>query len=299
MWKIERNIDMKILVLGASGMLGNAVYRLLSEKSGLEVRGTVRSTAAMRNFRSELAGNLICGVDVEQSDALIGLLERERPTVVINCVGLVKQLADAENPLNAVPINTLLPHRLAKICALLGARLVHVSTDCVFSGAKGGYTEDDLPDAVDLYGRSKQLGEVAYPNSVTLRTSIIGHELQSSHGLINWFLQQETRCKGYTNAIFSGLPTVVLARVIRDYVLCNPSLQGIYHVAAMPISKFALLTTVAEIYQKKITIEPDNALVIDRSLDGSRFRQATGFVAGAWTGLIKEMYEFERKTANV
>ena len=296
---MERNIDMKILVLGASGMLGNAVYRLLSENPGLEVRGTVRSAAATRNFQPELAGNLISGVDVEQSDALIGLLERERPAVVINCVGLVKQLADAENPLNAVPINTLLPHRLAKICSLLGARLVHVSTDCVFSGTKGGYTEEDQPDAVDLYGRSKQLGEVAYPNSVTLRTSIIGHELQGAHGLINWFLLQGAKCKGYTNAVFSGLPTVVLARVIRDHVLPNPSIRGIYHVAAQPISKFDLLTTVADVYQKKITIEPDSALVIDRSLNGSKFQQATGFVAGEWADLIKEMYDFERKTANV
>lgn len=290
---------MKLLVLGASGMLGNAVFRLLSDEPDLVVTGTLRSAAAKRSFEPELAANLISGIDVEQSDALLGLFEREKPDVVINCVGLVKQLAEAENPLNAVPINTLLPHRIARICGLMGARLVHVSTDCVFSGAKGGYVETDPPDATDLYGRSKQLGEVEYAHSITLRTSIIGHELQSTHGLVNWFLAQEGQCRGFTKAVFSGLPTVVLARIIRDHVLPNPALHGIYHVAAKPIAKFDLLTLIAQVYGKRIAIEPDCRLVIDRSLNGAKFRDATGFVADEWHVLIKEMHDFERKIQNV
>ena len=150
--------------------------------------------------------------------------------------------------MQAIPINSLLPHRLARLCELSGARLVHISTDCIFAGDKGGYLETDPSDAIDLYGRSKFLGEVSYRNSVTLRTSIIGHELQSSHGLINWFLAQDKQCKGFSQAIFSGLPTVVLAGIIRDVVIPNEDLFGVYHVASQPISKYNLLKLVADVY---------------------------------------------------
>ncbi len=186
---------MKILVLGASGMLGNAVIRVLSEKSDWQVYGTVRSEGANRHFHPDIAGRLLAGVDVEQHDSLVQAFTRVRPDAVINCVGLVKQLAEADDPLQAVPINTLLPHRLARLCELTSARLVHMSTDCVFSGTKGAYRESDPSDAKDLYGRSKFLGEVDYSHAVTLRTSIIGHELQSAHGLVGWFLSQQGSCR--------------------------------------------------------------------------------------------------------
>ena len=164
---------MKILVLGANGMLGNAMIRVLSEKADYQVHGTVRSESSKRFFGADIAQRLLSGVDVEQHDSLLQAFIRIRPDVVINCVGLIKQLADAEDPLQAIPINSLLPHRLARLCELSGARLVHMSTDCVFAGDKGGYRESDPSDAKDLYGRSKFLGEVAYPHTITLRTSII------------------------------------------------------------------------------------------------------------------------------
>lgn len=283
---------MKILVLGASGMLGNAVVRVLSEKADWQVFGTIRSGSAMRFFRKDVAERLLSGVDVQQQDSLTQAFIRVRPDVVINCIGLVKQLAEADDPLQAVPINTLLPHRLAKLCELSGARLVHMSTDCVFSGEKGGYRESDPSDAKDLYGKSKYLGEVDYPHAITLRTSIIGHELQSTHGLVDWFLSQQGKCKGYTRAIFSGVPTVVLARIIRDIVIQHSELHGVYQVAAKPISKYDLLKLVAEVYGKEITIEPDDRVVIDRSLNAERFRKATGYIAPEWSEMIKSMYSY-------
>ena len=283
---------MKVLVLGVSGMLGNAVFRLLADSPGFEVLGTARSAAVASRFREDLRPRILAGVDVEQFDSLTRTFAAARPDVVINCIGLVKQLAEADDPLAALPINSILPHRLARLCDVAGARLVHVSTDCVFLGSRGLYKESDPPDARDLYGRSKLLGEVDYPHAITLRTSIIGHELGSAHGLVGWFLSQTGSVRGYTKAIFSGLPTVELAAVIRDRVLVAPSLHGVYHVAAAPIAKYELLRLVASAYGKSTEIMPDDRVVIDRSLDGSGFRAATGYEAPPWPELVRRMHEF-------
>jgi len=290
--KLTRSSDSRVLVLGASGMLGNAVLRLFAGSEGFDARGTVRSSASARLLPQELRGRLEAGVDVENPDSLAGVLARVRPQVVINCVGVVKQLAEADDPLAAIPINALLPHRLARLCAVADARLVHVSTDCVFSGTRGLYTEADFPDANDLYGRSKYLGEVDYPHAVTVRTSIIGHELDSAHGLVGWFLSQSGPVRGFRRAVFSGLPTVELARVIRDHVLPRPELRGVHHVSAEPINKYELLKLVAEAYGKSIEIQPDDRLVIDRSLDSRRFRGLTGYAPRSWPELVRSMHQF-------
>lgn len=284
---------MRILVLGVSGMLGNAMLRVLSENADHEVRGTARSAIMKKHFTSPLAEKVVVGVDVENADSLVRVFNELRPEVVINCIGLVKQLAEADDPLAALPINALLPHRLARLCGLLGARLVHVSTDCVFNGAKGNYVESDPSDAEDLYGKSKYLGEVTYPHTITLRTSIIGHEISGNHGLVGWFLAQQGHVKGYRNAIFSGLPTVELSRVVRDFVLVRPALCGLYHVAAAPIAKYDLLQLVASAYGKEIDIVPDDRVTIDRSLDASRFRAATGYIAPSWPELVSRMRDFK------
>jgi dTDP-4-dehydrorhamnose reductase len=281
-----------VLVLGASGMLGNAVMRLCSQSEGIRVVGTVRSGRAGRLLPADLRGSLLEGVDVEHFDSLARAIAAARPGVVINCIGVVKQLAEADDPLTALPINSMLPHRLARLCDLAGARLVHISTDCVFSGKKGMYAESDFPDADDLYGRSKYLGEVDYPNAITLRTSIIGHELEGARSLLCWFLAQTGSVRGFTKAVFSGLPTVELARIIRDVVLPRPELHGLYHVSASPIDKYSLLNLVAQTYAKAITIEPSDQLVIDRSLDSTRFRTATGYRPPEWPELVRSMCEF-------
>jgi dTDP-4-dehydrorhamnose reductase len=186
----------------------------------------------------------------------------------------------------------MLPHRLARLCDLAGARLVHVSTDCVFSGTKGMYTESDFPDANDLYGRSKYLGEVDYPNAITLRTSIIGHELEGARSLLCWFLAQSNSVRGFTKAVFSGVPTVEMARIIRDFVLPRPELHGLYHVSVAPISKYELLKLVAQTYGTLTAIEPSDQVVIDRSLDSTRFRASTGYRPPAWPELVRTMCEF-------
>lgn len=283
---------MNILILGASGMLGNAMIRVLSEKSDWRVHGTVRTESSRKFFRPEIAERLLSGVDVEHHDFLLQAFIRTRPDVVVNCIGLIKQLEDAEDPFQAISINSLLPHRLARLCELSGARLVHIGTDCVFAGDSGEYRESDLSDARDLYGRSKFLGEVVYPHTVTLRTSMIGHELQSAHGLVDWFLAQQERCNGFTKAIFSGLPTVVLAQIVRDIVIPRTDLHGVYHVAAQPISKYDLLKLIAEVYGKQIEITPSDKLVVDRSLNAERFRDATGYVPASWPELIKLMHTY-------
>jgi dTDP-4-dehydrorhamnose reductase len=278
-------------------MLGNVMLRVMAETAEHDVRATARSPAVRRHFEPALAERIVTGVDVENFDALAAIFAEVRPDVVVNCIGLVKQLAQGRDPLQALPINSLLPHRLARLCALVGARLIHVSTDCVFSGRKGGYRESDPSDAEDFYGKSKFLGEVAYPNTITLRTSIIGHELQSAHGLIDWFLAQQRECSGYRRAIFSGVPTVILARIIRDVVIPLPELYGVYHVAAHPISKYELLRLVAEAYGKQIEIVPDDQVAIDRSLNAERFFAATGYAPSDWPELIRSMHDYRQARA--
>lgn len=282
----------KVLVLGASGMLGNAVLRMLSQIDGYIVTGTIRSEQTIDLLPKKVRNLVVCGIDADNQDSLLRLFKEVRPDVVINCTGLVKQLTDVSNPLIALPINSLFPHRLAHICALSGARLVHMSTDCVFTGKKGMYTENDVPDANDMYGVSKRLGEVNYSNAVTLRTSIIGHELNGSRSLIDWFLSQEVATKGYRRAIFSGLPAIEIARIISEFVIPNTQMKGVYHVSSDPISKYDLLSLVAKIYEKKIVINEDNDFVIDRSLDSTKFREETGYNPPSWESLITLMYEF-------
>jgi dTDP-4-dehydrorhamnose reductase len=290
MINIQKN--KRVLVIGASGMLGNAVLRLFSQSPGYDVLGTVRSFSAQHLLPNDLQANLISAIDVENIENLISLFTIARPDIVINCIGLIKQLINVDDPLTTISINSLLPHQLARLCAVAGARFVHMSTDCVFSGERCMYTEADNADAKDLYGRSKFLGEVDYPHAITLRTSIIGHELDSARSLIGWFLAQEDGVKGYKRAIFSGLPTVEIARIIRDCVIPHPELHGLYHVSAEPINKFELLKLVAEAYGKTIDICADDQIVINRSLDSTRFRQATGFLPQSWPELIRTMREF-------
>lgn len=283
---------MKILIFGASGMLGNAVSRFLDESASYEVFATVRSSEAKKFFAESFADRLITGVEVTNNDSLLKVMAAVKPDVVINCIGLVKQIIDESDPLSTMQINAMLPHRLALMCQLAGARLIHVSTDCVFSGKKGNYSESDSSDATDLYGKTKFIGEVAGKNALTLRTSIIGHELTSRRALVDWFLSQQGQVKGYTRAIFSGVPTVEFARILRDFVLPRSDLSGLYHVAAAPIAKYDLLRHIASVYGKDIAIVPDDNVNIDRSLDATLFREATGYMAPPWQELLVRMRDF-------
>ena len=281
----------KLLILGATGMLGYTLLYDLSRRDHLVVHATVRNREGLTlRFAPELLARIYTPVDADNFDSVTQVLAEVKPEVVINCIGVIKQLAAAKDPLACISINALFPHRLAKECARIGARLIHISTDCVFSGNKGGYVESDFSDCDDLYGRTKLLGELDYPHAVTLRTSIIGHELNSSVSLIDWFLAQEGRVKGFTKAIYSGFPTVEMARIIAEVVIPRPELRGLYHVSSAPISKYDLLRLVREEYGKTIEIDPDDGFVCNRSLDSSRFRAATGYVPPTWPEMVQRMH---------
>jgi dTDP-4-dehydrorhamnose reductase len=271
-------------------MIGSAMVRVLSEAKKWQIFGTLRSETAKRFFLPSIASNLYAGVDVESQEVLVRVFAQVRPDVVINCIGLTKHHKEAADPLLAIPINSLLPHRMADLCTVVGARLIHVSTDCIFSGAKGRYVEDDASDASDLYGKSKFLGEVNYPHTITLRTSTIGHELASTYGLLEWFLSQRGSCKGFNQAIFSGLPNTVFAQIVRDIVIPRADLSGLYHIGSAPIGKYDLLRLIADVYGKSIDIIRDEGFVIDRSLDSTRFYNATGYDTPTWPALVQSMH---------
>ena len=290
-----------LLVLGATGMLGNAILQIFeSLNTSYKVFGSVRGSNPVKNNKNNAHNTeIVSGINVESLENLARLFAYVKPDIVINCIGVVKQLADAQDPLVAIPINSLLPHRLARLCESYSARLIHISTDCVFSGSKSNYLESDHADADDLYGRSKLMGEVDYENAITLRTSIIGHEINSANGLVEWFLSQTGSINGFTKAVFSGLPTIELARVIQEYVIPHPELRGVYHVSSEPIDKYSLLQLIASAYGRNNEIVPDDSLVIDRSLNSDRFRLATKYKPPSWPELVQRMHDFHFNNSQI
>ncbi|HEC8328315.1 TPA: SDR family oxidoreductase [Providencia rettgeri] len=286
---------MKVLVLGTTGMLGYSLFSNLNEYSNLDVYGTVRSISGKEHFFEKNANRLIDNIDVNFLADIEKTIQLIQPNVVLNCIGLIKQHEISKQYISAIQINSLLPHQLASICDKYNARLIHFSTDCVFDGKLGNYQESDLPTAMDLYGRSKCLGEVSYGHHLTLRTSIIGHELTSSVSLIDWFLSQENEVNGFSKAIFSGLPTCYIAKILAELIFVNPELRGIYHLSAEPIDKCTLISLVAKYYNKTIKINKDTDFVIDRSLDSTRLKKLTGFIPPSWSWLIEYMHNDYQK----
>jgi len=282
---------MKVLIIGATGMLGYSLFQNLSDAAHLDVYGTVRSIASKETFFSDCEERLFKGVDVSDLATIEEVIKEIRPAVVINCIGLIKQHSISKQHVDAVAINSLLPHQLASLCDSHSCKLIHFSTDCIFDGKKGLYTENDTPDALDLYGRSKCLGEVDYSPHLTLRTSIIGHELGSAVSLVDWFLSQENSTKGFSKAIFSGLPTCVIARLLIEKILPASDLSGTYQLSVDPIDKFTLLSLVADIYGKQIEITESTDLQIDRSLNSDRLRNALNLEIPSWKALISEMHD--------
>jgi len=281
----------RILILGANGMLGHKLTQVFSQQ--FEVLATVRSSTEALAGHPVLAQEQLLGnVSVENFDSIVRAIALAKPHYIVNCIGIVKQQLAAKDPLPSISVNALFPHRLAQVCQAAGIRLIHISTDCVFSGRKGNYLETDVADAEDLYGRTKFLGEVGSEGCLTLRTSIIGREFATSYGLIDWFLNQEGKSiRGYKKAIFSGFTTHALAEIIAQIISQHSHVQGIWHVAAEPINKFELLSLVKEIYRLNIQIEPDEVFLCDRSLNSDLFRQATGFVPPSWQDMIEQMYQ--------
>lgn len=280
----------KILILGATGMLGHKLMQILSGK--YTVTGTLRGKVPSLSDNPVFSGmDLIGNTRADDLGTIEAAIARAAPDVVINCIGIVKQLPAAQDPLTSIAINALFPHHLAKICRARNIRLIHVSTDCVFSGNRGFYTEDDPSDAEDLYGKTKFLGEVGHPGCLTIRTSIIGRELESSHGLVEWFLSQQGKTvPGYKKAVFSGVTTNALAGILDEIISAYPDLDGLVQVASRPISKYDLLVLIKKIYGLKIGIRPDEAVVNNRSLNPAKFERETKIKIPSWEYMIEEMY---------
>jgi len=272
-------------------MLGHKLCQAASER--------VKTVATLREAEpaAEPLGlpncvGLVGSVDVADLGSVERAVASAHPDVVVNCIGIVKQSPLAQDPIASIAVNALFPHQLARICRENGARLIHPSTDCVFSGSKGHYVEGDASDAEDLYGRSKFLGEVGEPNAITLRTSMIGRELHGANGLVEWFLSQKGKTvRGFRRSIFSGFTTMALSKIIVDVVIPHPEMTGVWHVAADPISKHELLSVINDVYDLGVAIAADDSVVCDRSLNGERFRRATGFAAPSWKTMIEEMAE--------
>lgn len=281
----------RILILGVTGMLGNALFCELGSEDGIEVYGTARSNGHGINIDDvPHARKIYTGVDARDLESLDDVFRECRPEVIINCIGVIKQDPKIMNAASTIEVNSLFPHLLADKRRESGARLIHVSTDCVFSGLRGGYVESDNPDPADFYGRSKLLGEIDQEGSITLRTSIIGHELSSAVSLLDWFLEQKGEVKGFTNAIFSGITTVEFASLIRNVVLPRSDLWGLFHVASTPISKFELLSMAAEEYGWTGSIVPFDEFVCDRSLNADSLFSETGYRPPDWPEMLSTLH---------
>ena len=273
-------------MLGGGGMLGHKVVQALSGK----YRDTWWTLRGGRPSPFLPLDRCIEGVDVSDWSAFQALLDKVRPDVIVNCLGIIKQRAEAQSPIASLTVNALLPHRLAEAAAVRAGRLIHFSTDCVFSGRKGGYTEADVSDAEDLYGRTKFLGEVAGPNALTLRTSIIGREVKHHQSLLDWFLLgSHTKVPGYRCVWWSGITTNHLAGLVADLIDRHPTLNGLYQVSSGRISKYDLLCMLRDAFDIPVEVEPDDGPVNDRTLDGSRFAAAVGYRCPPWEELIGEL----------
>jgi dTDP-4-dehydrorhamnose reductase len=272
-------------------MLGHKLCQVFRLR--FETWATVRRHLEPNRLKGVFDGvGIESGIDANHFDSIAQAIDRIQPEVVVNCIGIIKQLREGRDPILSLMINSVLPHRLMNICQARGMRLIQISTDCVFSGRKGYYRETDPADAEDLYGRSKLLGEIECEGGLTIRTSIIGRELATQHGLVEWFLSNRGKCvRGFTQAIYSGFPTVVLARLLQDVIERQPNLCGLYHVSSAPISKYELLVLLRAAYGIQVEIEPDTEFACNRALDSTRFWAAVKSAPPPWPEMIHALAE--------
>lgn len=278
---------MKICVLGVTGMFGHMLFSELLLQ-GVDVYGTARTPPGLNN--RAFSDRIFSGVDAFNFQTIEQVLARISPDVVINAIGLVRQLPEGREPLPCIKINAEFPHLLWKACAQRGIRCIHYSTDCVFDGKAGRpYVEEDYPTAHDVYGLTKYLGEIVGPLALTIRTSTIGPELRGKHSLLEWFLAQEGVVKGYTNAIYTGLPTSEHVKILTEIILPRTDLEGLFQVSSSPISKYELLQLIAHVYHKKIEIQPDDLVQEDKRLSCAKFAMSTGYMTRPWLEMIQDM----------
>lgn len=270
-------------------MLGHKAVQILNNK--FDVYATIKTDfRAVERFGIFEKAKTFCNADAENHDTLKNIIADLKPQIVFNAVGIIKQSESSKNVVKTLTINSIFPHRLAEYAAETGAKVITVSTDCVFRGDKGNYKETDISDATDLYGKSKNLGELYAEHCLTLRTSIIGREISGARSLVEWFLSNRGgRVKGFTNAVYSGFPTIVFVELIADLITNRPELNGLYHVASRPIDKYGLIRLINEKFDADIEIEPFDGFYIDRSLNSERFQNETGFAPADWETMIERM----------
>lgn len=279
---------MRILILGGSGMLGHQLFKTLCQNNDVKV--TLHHYNDHNNDHQLFSSsNSYCNIDVLDTESLREIMSSYKPEIVLNAIGIIKQREDSKDIVRSLEVNALFPHRLAILCSDFGARLIHFSTDCIFSGKKGNYTETDISDALDLYGKTKFLGEVLGLNSLTIRSSIIGRELTRHTSLLDWFLNQSGEVNGFTNSIFSGFTTIEMSRIVEKVIFQFPDKSGIYNVSSDPISKFELLSLIKKIHSLDIEIVPYPNFYCDRSLNSSNFRREFSYNPPSWPKMISEL----------
>lgn len=280
---------MRVLILGGAGMLGHKLWQVFQDRfdTWVTVRADYQAYSRYGFFDPQ---RTLSSVDAFDFDSVTRAVAQVQPQVIVNCIGIIKQLPTAHDPVISVSINTLFPHQLANLCQVAETRLIHFSTDCVFSGRKGMYDEEDISDAEDLYGRTKFLGEVSRENCLTLRTSVIGRELATTNGLLEWFLSHRGGgVRGYTQAIFSGFTSFAMAQMVVNIIEQQPDLSGIYHVSSEPINKYELLCELRDAMKLSIEIEPYSEMRVDRSLNSDCFQRKTGYTTPSWTEMIGQL----------
>jgi len=282
----------KLIVLGSTGLLGSTLLKYFSKQSNIKCYGIIRKNSDIDKLKN-IKNVKLYKIDYNNKNSILKVFNKIKPNLIINCIGVVKQLTHKNQLSEIIRINSFLPHYLTELANVKSkTRFIQFSTDCVFSGTKGKYKETDFPGAQDIYGRSKLLGELTYPNTLTLRTSIIGHELQTKYSLLSWFLDQKKPIKGYKNAIFSGLTALEIAKFLDKFIIPNKKLNGMYHLSGNTISKYELLNLVKSVYKKDIKIIIDKKVKINRSLNSNLLQKQTGYKPPNWTKLIQEMFEF-------
>lgn len=271
----------KVLIIGSKGMAGHLIYQYFKEFSEFAVvdiaRGTDSHTPAYQ-------------LDVTNFDLLSEVIRKEKPDYLINCVGVLNKDAE-DHPDKSILLNSYFPHFLARLGTEQGFKVIHISTDCVFNGKKGGYTESSEKDGIGFYAQTKALGEITYGNHLTLRTSIIGPELKDNGiGLFHWFMQQDGTIKGYTQAYWTGVTTLELAKAIIEAIKQN--ISGLHHlVNAGKISKYDLVGLFKKVFNKEsVFITPYDGYKVDKSL--LKTNNEFDYSVASYEDMVEEMRDW-------
>ena len=276
----------KILVIGASGLIGNAIFHeCLNFK--YDVYGTIKRKNKKYFFKKN-SNKIFSNIRIENDKEIVKIIKKIKPNIVINCAAVVKKYIDLYSIKKIFEINSKFPKKLEHLTSMYNFKLIHISTDCVFDGKHGNYSEDDIPNPQDIYGLSKYFGEVKSDNCLTIRTSVIGPELKKSQGLYEWFMKQNGKIKGYKKFIFSGLTSFELSKIIISN-LSNFKLGSIVHISSKPINKFELLKKFKKTFSKKdLVIKECNKIKINRSLI-SNFQKKNNIKISSWNKMLSDM----------